>query len=147
MANMSDPIVVEQLLPSSPSTVWKAITDPAQMREWFFDSIEDFRPEVGFETCFNVECDGNDYLHRWEVTEVVPKVKLVYRWRYDGYPGDSHVSWELIPDGDDTLLKFTHTGHDTFPQDNEVFSYEACLDGWHYFITQTLPEYLEANRL
>ena len=43
----SKPIVVEQSFPVTPETVWRAITKPNLMRLWYFEQIEDFRPEVG----------------------------------------------------------------------------------------------------
>ena len=145
MEKSSEPIVVEETLNASQDIVWEAITDPETMRQWFFETIKEFKPEVGFETCFNVECDGTQYPHRWNVTEVIPGEKLVYRWRYDGYDGDSTVTWELSHESFGTKLKLTHVCHESFPQDNPLFSEDACIDAWGYFITQTLPEYLENN--
>ena len=43
----SMPIVVEQSFTVTPETVWRAITKPNLMRLWYFEQIEDFRPEVG----------------------------------------------------------------------------------------------------
>jgi len=50
--------------------VWKAITDKDQMKQWYFDTIDDFKPEVGFQTQFKVRNGNKDYLHIWKVTEV-----------------------------------------------------------------------------
>jgi len=52
--------------------VWRAITDVAQMKQWYIPNIESFKPEVGFRTEFNVREGDQDYLHLWEVTAVVP---------------------------------------------------------------------------
>lgn len=49
MKKEDEPIIVEEIYPVSAATVWSAITEAAQMRLWFFDAIQDFRPEVGFE--------------------------------------------------------------------------------------------------
>jgi uncharacterized protein YndB with AHSA1/START domain len=35
-------------------SVWKAITNAADMKQWYFD-IPGFKPEVGFEFSFNRE--------------------------------------------------------------------------------------------
>ncbi|MBT5707968.1 MAG: SRPBCC domain-containing protein [Verrucomicrobia bacterium] len=145
MENLNEPVIVEETYDASPELVWEAITEADLMREWYFDTIKQFEAKVGFETCFEVTCEEVVYPHRWQVTEVVPGKRLVYRWRYDGYPGDSYVTWELFPESTGTKLKLTHKGHETFPQDNPVFGEDACLDAWHYFIQQTLPEYLEAS--
>lgn len=139
----TDPIVVEQTYNAPIVVVWNAITDKDQMRQWFFETINDFKPEVGFETEFNVECEGQVYPHQWKVTEVVSQRRIVYEWRYGGYPGDSSVTWELSETSGGTTLKLTHKGSETFPQDNPVFSRESGVAGWVYFIRESLGAYLE----
>ena len=42
------PIIVEHSFDASAETVWRAITDVDQMRQWYFENIPDFRAEVGF---------------------------------------------------------------------------------------------------
>ena len=137
------PVLAEQEYDASIETVWKAITDPDQMRQWFFETMQDFRPEPGFETQFNVRAEGKDYLHLWKVTEVVPNKKIVYNWRYGGYPGDSFVFWELSETANGTLLRFTHQGHETFSQDDPVFSRESAEGAWHYFVNERLKAFLD----
>ncbi|WDE09303.1 SRPBCC domain-containing protein [Thalassomonas viridans] len=136
------PIVVEQTFNAPVTVVWQAITDKQQMQQWFFETITEFTPEVGFETEFNVPCEGKNYLHMWKVTEVVPQLRLVYQWRYGGYPGDSAVSWELSEEEGITKLTFTHTGHETI-QGDDIFSRENGVAGWRYFIQESLKAFLQ----
>ncbi|HHX27715.1 MAG TPA: SRPBCC domain-containing protein [Firmicutes bacterium] len=68
-----EPIVVERIYEAPISVVWEAITDSEKMRRWYFTEMTDFRPEVGFETEFTVHHEGQDYVHQWKVTEVVPE--------------------------------------------------------------------------
>ena len=35
------PIVIERMLPAPMEKVWKALTQPEQMKQWFFDGIHD----------------------------------------------------------------------------------------------------------
>lgn len=76
----SHPIVVEQDFKAGRAAVWKAITDKEQMCRWFFEAMVDFKPEVGFRTQFDVECQGQTYPHQWEVTEVIDETRLAYIW-------------------------------------------------------------------
>lgn len=138
----TEPIVVEQTFAASKAEVWKAITEPTQMRKWFFEPMQQFEPEVGFETCFVVSFEGQDYPHRWNVQEVVPEERLVYRWRYDGFPGDSTVTWELFEVPEGTKLRLTHRGMETFPQDQPAFTRESCRGGWEYFVQESLRAFL-----
>lgn len=145
MPNNSAPIFVEQIFNAPTAIVWKAITDTDQMRQWFFETMIDFEPKVGYQTEFDVECEGKIYLHQWKVTEVVPETRLVCDWRYGGYPGESLVTWELSESTDGTKLKLTHTGHDTFPQNNAIFSREICVAGWTYLVQESLKAFLSAQ--
>ena len=140
------PIVVEQTYNAPIAVVWKAITDKDQMRQWFFEPMTDFEPEVGFETEFEVQCEGQNFPHQWKVTEVVPERRIVYEWRYGGYPGDSSVTWELSETRDGTKLKLTHKGHETFSQDNPIFSRESGEAGWGYLLHESLKAFLERQQ-
>ena len=80
MQKPDEPIVVEQTFDSYIGTVWDAIKKVEQMRQWYFKNIPSFRPEVGFETQFNVQSEERDFLHRWKVTEVVSQKKIVYNF-------------------------------------------------------------------
>lgn len=137
------PIVVEQEYSAAPADVWRAITEAEQMRKWFFEPMQEFRPEVGFETEFIVEVDGTKYPHQWQVREVVPEQRIAYGWRYGGFPGDSTVVWELSQTEAGTRLVLTHQWHQEFPADQEVFSRESCQGGWEYFLQNSLKKFLE----
>jgi uncharacterized protein YndB with AHSA1/START domain len=87
--------------------------------------------------------EGRDFLHVWRVTEVVPQEKLVYNWKYENYPGDSFVVFELTAHGDKTKLKLTTDVQEDFPDDIPEFRRESGLAGWEYFIQKSLREFLE----
>lgn len=139
----TDAVTVEITYHAAVAVVWQAITDKDHMRQWFFEPMTDFEPRIGFATQFNVRCDDVDYLHIWKVTDVVPLQRIAYQWQYDGYPGDSTVTWQLteVPDG--TRLQFSHEGISTFPQDNPIFSRESTQAGWNYFLCESLKAYLD----
>ena len=40
-----DPIIVEQTYSAPPASVWKAITNPEQMRQWYFKPMKYFLHE------------------------------------------------------------------------------------------------------
>ncbi len=139
----AEPIVVEQIFNAPISVVWKAITDTDQMRRWFFETMTNFEPAVGFQTQFNVRVEDQDYPHQWKVTDVVPEKRIVYDWRYGGYPGNSSVTWELSETPHGTKLTLTHKGIETFPQDDPMFSRESGQAGWGYFLHESLKAFLE----
>jgi len=138
----SKPIVVDQLFSVQPDAVWQAVTKPDLMRQWYFEPIEDFRPEVGFETQFDIETGGRIFRHRWKVTEVVPGTSITYTWRYEGFPGLGSTEWKLSKTDGGTKLVLICTGIESFPQDIPEFTRESCKAGWEYFIQQRLPDFL-----
>lgn len=140
---MIEPIVIERKLNATVDVVWKAITDPVVMKNWYFD-LPGFRAEPGYEFTFTGGKDeNNQYLHLCKVIDVVNNKKLSYSWRYDGYQGNSLVTFALTPDGNSTLLKLTHEGLHTFPPDPD-FARENFVIGWTE-ITKGLQEFLTTN--
>ena len=140
--NTAEPLVIERTFNASVERVWKAITDKNEMKQWYFDLAE-FKPEPGFEFQFEGGKEDKCYLHLCRVTEVIPNKKLTYSWRYDGFEGNSFVTFELFPEGNKTRLKLTHAGLETFPHDNPDFAKENFMEGWTSIIGTFLKEYLD----
>jgi uncharacterized protein YndB with AHSA1/START domain len=134
-------VVVERTLNAPVAKVWKALTDVNQMRAWYFD-LKEFKPEIGFEFEFVVEHEGNAYHHLCKVREVIPQKKIAYTWRYKGEPGDSLVTIELLPEGEKTRLKLTHTGIETFPK-TPAYARKNFEQGWTQIIGAELKQFVE----
>jgi uncharacterized protein YndB with AHSA1/START domain len=137
----NEPFVIERIFKAPVAKVWEAITDKKKMKEWYFD-IAEFKPEVGFEFHFSAGPKEKTYLHLCKITEVIVGKKLSYSWRYDGYPGNSVVTFELFAEGSNTRLKLTHTGLETFPRDNPAFAVQSFAEGWTQIIGSSLPAFI-----
>ena len=120
--------------------VWQALTDPDAMKVWYFPQLRKFEPVVGFVMKF--EDDRSTYRKHWQVTQVMNKRRLAHTWTYDGYPGTSEVIFELSREGDKTLLKLTHSGLGSFPDDPH-FARHRFEEGWKSIIGYKLKNYLE----
>jgi uncharacterized protein YndB with AHSA1/START domain len=142
-ANLVEAVVVERTFNAPVTRVWKALTDVEQVRVWYFD-LKEFKPEVGFEFEFVVEHEGMKYHHLCKVTEVIPQKKLAYTWRYKGYEGNSLVTIELFAEGDETRLKLTHEGLDSFPK-LPSFARNSFEAGWTEIIGSELKKFLEGK--
>lgn len=136
------PFVIEQTYNAPVEKVWKAITDKDQMKQWYFD-LKEFKPEVGFEFQFEGGTDDDVYVHLCKVTEVIVGRKLTHSWRYEGYEGNSFVTWELFPEGDKTRVKLTHEGLETFPQNDPNFRRESFAAGWTDITGTSLKKFVE----
>lgn len=139
-----EPFVIERTFDAPVDRVWQAITDRDQMKEWYFD-LAAFQPVVGFEFQFSGGSEAETYVHLCRVTAVVPGKKLAYTWKYEKYPGESEVTFELFPEGDKTRLKLTHTGLETFPAKPD-FARESFAAGWTDIIGNLLKNYLERKK-
>src|ERR1700761_9527856 len=138
----AEPFVIERTMNAPVEKVWDAITNRDKMEQWYFNLAE-FKPEVGFEFSFEGGTEVKCYLHLCKITEVIPVKKLQYSWRYDGYAGNSFVTFELFPEGNQTRVKLTHEGLETFPADNQDFAKENFVGGWNHIIGKSLTEFVE----
>ena len=146
MKRSDDPIIVEEYFDADPGSVWGAITEVEQMREWFFENIPDFKPIVGFTVEFNVDAGERSFLHQWEITKVVPGRLIEYNWKYSGYAGDAIVTFEVIPENGSTMLRLTNIVTEDFQEGIPEFERQSCIGGWEYFIKQRLNEYLRKGK-
>lgn len=139
------PLIIERLIDAPTTRVWQALTDKQELKQWL-PFMADFQPEVGHELRFQLGRDAeHQYEHVCKVTEVIEGKKLVYGWRYEGYPGDSLVSFELFADGDKTKLVLTHTILQPFPADNPDFAMSSFSEGWNY-TADGLADYVKKNK-
>ena len=74
---------------------------------------------------------------------MVPGKKLQYSWRYDGYEGNSFVTFELFAEGDKTRVKLTHEGLETLAATNKDFARENFMQGWTSIIGTNLKNFVE----
>lgn len=137
------PFTIERTYNAPISKVWKAITDKDLMKQWYFD-LPDFKAEIGTEFQFKGGADdGKQYTHLCIVVEVIQEKKIAYTWRYDGYEGNSKVTFELFEEENKTVLKLTHEGLDTFPASNPDLSKENFVAGWTEIIGNSLKTFIE----
>jgi uncharacterized protein YndB with AHSA1/START domain len=142
--NEEIPVRIERIFNAPVEKVWNAITDINQMKLWYFPQLQDFKPEKGFETQFNVHHEGRDFLHLWKVKEVMPLKKISIEWKYAGYPGNSLVSFEIFPEANKTRLVLTHEGIESFmPAKYPELAKKNFAEGWSAFMDKELKEFLE----
>lgn len=139
----SGPLVLERTLNAPAAAVWNAITRKEAMQQWSFP-VEEFKPEAGFEFRFTVEHEGFTYRHLCQIVEVIPGQKLAHTWRYEGYEGDSRVTFELFAEGNKTRLRLTHEGLESFPI-TPAFAKTNFMQGWTQLIGSSLKEFVEGD--
>jgi uncharacterized protein YndB with AHSA1/START domain len=92
---------------STPEKVWRALTDPAFTRQYFFGFAVDVEPKVG--GAFRLlAADGKVHV-RGEVVEWSPPLRFASTWLVEGVTGYSEmpaclVSYDIEPSGEATKL-------------------------------------------
>ena len=139
----TEPVVVERTFDVPVQKIWKALTDKSEMKKWYFDLAE-FKPVVGFEFSFEGGPPEKSYIHICKITVAETNKKLAYTWRFEGYSGESLVTFELFAAGNNqTRVKLTHSGIETFPADAPDLAKHNFVAGWTDIIGRSLKEYLE----
>lgn len=135
-------LIVEQLYRAPISRIWEALTLNARMKKWYFD-LEEFKPEIGFEFQFYGSKDDTRYLHLCKIVELNWEKKLSYTWRYDLFPGESTVSFELFNKEGSTKLTLTHSGLENFETEHPDFSKASFEQGWNYILGTSLKNFID----
>jgi len=138
-----DVIVIEKVFEVPVKRLWKALTDKHELQYWFFN-LQGFKAEPGNKFQFMGGHDPNiQYRHLCEVLEVVPLKKLSFSWKYEGYPGESRVCFELWDQGGFTRLRLTHSGIGSFPMENPDFALHNFDEGWNQILGESLSNYFK----
>jgi len=114
----SQAIVIDELFPHAPETLWRALTSGALMGRWLGMVPSDFAPVPGsrftYQTTPAGEWDGTIHC---EVLEAEPNRRFAYSWkgghadnRGYGSPLDTVVTFTLEPAEGGTRLMLVHSG-------------------------------------
>lgn len=127
-------IVVDEVFPHSPETIWKTLTSGALMSRWMmvptgFEAVEGNR--FTFQTTAAGQWDG--VIH-CKVLEVRPNERFVYAWKggHEGNIGygsrlETVVTWTLSKVDGGTRLRLVHSGFVT-PRNDTAF--KNMSQGW-----------------
>ena len=127
----------EVLIEAPADVVWRTITEPGQMSQWFADRVE-----------LEIKPGAHGYMEFGDqggpvVVEVVePPARFSFRWNYpretEPAAGNSMlVEFTLTPEGDDrTRLRVAESGHEllTWPDAEKQRYADEHQGGWGEFL-------------
>lgn len=118
--------------------LWHALTDAEALSKWLMPC--NFIPEVGHEFQFRTTpSPGFDGVVNCRVLELVENEKLVFTWQAGSL--DTIVTFELLPQGERTVLNFEQSGFSGFI--NSFVIRRILSSGWKKkILTVLLPQYL-----
>jgi uncharacterized protein YndB with AHSA1/START domain len=120
----------EIAIAAHPETVWEFLVQPEKATRWMGEMAAlDARPggEYRVEVLSGAVAVG-------EFLEVDPPRRLVWTWGWEKQevspvaPGSTTIEIELEPDGDGTLLRFTHSGF------ADVETTQKHTHGWDHYL-------------
>jgi uncharacterized protein YndB with AHSA1/START domain len=141
----------ELRIDATPEVVYEVISSPEHLREWWPDGAElDPVPGATGAITFGDPTTPDAMIVPLTVLEADPPRRFAFRWAYDEDPATETnsflVTFDLVPSGDGTLLRFKETGFRERGWEAAVLE-EAYLDhvrGWDLFLPRLVTY---ANRL
>ena len=120
-------VVVERRVSVSPEKVFAYFADAQKWMEWQGTEAEIELVPGGI---WKVNVTGEGFASG-QVVEVVRNQRVVFTWGWEKglpvAPGSTTVAIELLPDGDGTLIRLTHSG---LPAD----AMEIHRHGWEHYL-------------
>jgi uncharacterized protein YndB with AHSA1/START domain len=133
-SDMQD-IVVEEVFPHAPETIWKALTTGELIGRWLLMAPTGFEPMRGKHFTFQTTPGGAwDGIIHCQVLEVIPNERLAYAWKggHEGNVGygsrlDTVVTWTLSKAANGTRVRVVHSGF-VLPKNDTAFT--NMSEGW-----------------
>lgn len=121
---------IERRLAHPPAKVWRAVTEPAELSQWFPATVT-MELQAGAAVHFEDETGPGT---AGRVVELDPPRVLVLDWEGD------LLRFELHPDGDGCLLRFTHTFDDRSGAASFASGWHECLNALEHVVDGRAPE-------
>lgn len=122
-------------LEASPAEVWKVLTNPEDIKKYFFGTNVSSNWKAGSPIVFSGEWEGQEYVDKGTILELIPERKLVYDyWSSMSGTADSQenyglITYRLTPDGNSTILEITQQGFDNEEKrDHSAESWKSVLE-------------------
>jgi uncharacterized protein YndB with AHSA1/START domain len=128
-------IVVDEVFPHAPETIWKTLTSGELMARWVGMPPTGFEPRKGTKFTYKTTPGGAwDGIIHCEVLEATPNERLVYSWKSGhaenvGYGAalNTIVTFTLSRAENGTRLRLVHSGF-VLPRNETAF--KNMGDGW-----------------
>ncbi len=129
MGDDADAVVRTVRIAARPETIFGFLVDANKILKWKgTHALVDPRPGG----VYRVNITGAD-IAQGKYVEVVPPRRVVFTWGWEGDdvvpPGSSTVEIDLIPDGNETIVRLTHRG---LPADRRA----SHGEGWEHYLAR-----------
>ncbi len=137
----SQEIVVDEVLPHAPETIWKTLTSGELMGRWLGMVPTGFEPVVGNRFTYRTTPAGEwDGIIQCEVLDVIPNERFAYSWKggHEGNVGygsrlDTLVTFTLKKAQGGTRLRLVHSGF-VLPKNDTA--HRSMSGGWRQVVSR-----------
>lgn len=134
-------IVVDEVFPHAPETIWKTLTTGELIARWLMMPTTGFEPVTGKRFTFQTTPAGAwDGVIHCQVLEAMPNKRLAYAWKggHEGNVGygarlDTVVTWTLSRVESGTRLRLVHSGF-VLPKNDTAF--KNMGGGWKKVVSR-----------
>ncbi|MBP1859029.1 SRPBCC family protein [Rhizobium herbae] len=134
LKSVTQDIVVDEVFPHAPETIWTALTSGDLIARWLM-APTGFEPVEGTHFTFTTTPAGAwDGVIRCQVLQVIPNERLSYAWKGGhegnvgyGSPLDTVVTWVLSKIENGTRVRLVHSGF-VLPKNDTA--YRNMSAGW-----------------
>lgn len=122
-------------LNATPARVWKALTDPAEIKQYLFGTDTKSDWKKGSSITYTGKWEGKAYEDKGKIIDIVPE-KLLHTTYYSSMSGKedkpenySNVIYKLTPDGNQTKLTITQDNNgNSESKDHSESNWNQVLD-------------------
>jgi uncharacterized protein YndB with AHSA1/START domain len=127
---------------ASPEVVFEVLSRPEHIRDWWSAETE-FEPVAGAASrlTWTDQATGRQQSTPFTVVEADPPKRFSFRWTYDdgAIPGPGNsllVTFELVPSGQGTTVRFSETGYRERGWEAAVLEahYNDHRQGWDFYL-------------
>jgi uncharacterized protein YndB with AHSA1/START domain len=130
----------ELYVEATPEVVFEVVSDPDHVKQWWSDDAR-FETVVGSEgEILFADADGGK-VEALTVVEVQPPTRFSFRWTHPAGKAAAEgnsllVTFELVAQGDGTLVRFRETGFRERGWSDAVrqTTYDDHVQGWDHFL-------------
>ncbi|MDH2415227.1 SRPBCC domain-containing protein [Nocardioides sp. CER19] len=130
----------ELYIEATPEIVFQVVSDPEHVAQWWPDEAR-YEAVVGSPGEILFALPDGDHVDTLTVVELQPPTRFSFRWTYpaeeEAAEGNSLlVTFELVPQGEGTLVRFRETGFRERGWEAAVLEaqYQDHVSGWDYFL-------------
>jgi uncharacterized protein YndB with AHSA1/START domain len=139
-------ITREMYIDASPDIVFQVVSTPEHIAGWWTDQVDfDQAPGGSGFVAFGDLAEGGKRVE-FSVADAIPNRLFSFRWSHEpgmhAVQGNSNlVTFELIPEGAGTRLKFTEIGfvERGWGDDQVAETYADHSSGWDHFLAKLVP--------